>query len=309
MPGRLLALIGRNAPPFLAVGVFAGIVLPDLADFLRPALGPLVALLLGVSLLRLDWSALAAYAGRPASAGIATAWQLLLSPVLAWGCALLVGLPAGLTQALVLNGAAPSLVASVTIAQLVGLDAPLAVLLVVTTTFFLPFTLTPVIFWLLGVELSIDLLGFFGRFGLYIALPCAAAWALGRLLPAGLLERYRLETDGANAVILVLAAVAMMSGVTERLMTAPGTVALFLAAAVAFNLGFQVLGAALYWRQGRRTALSMGLASGNRNTALVLVLTGSLVSPDLGLYVAMAQIPIYLLPLVAKPIYGRLLAL
>ena len=42
---------------------------------------------------------------------------------------------------------------------------------------------------------------------------------------------------------------------------------------------------------------------------LVLVLTGGLVSPDLGLYVAMAQIPIYLLPLIAKPFYGRLLAL
>lgn len=307
MPGRLLTLIGRNAPPFLAVGVFAGIALPDLADFLRPALGPLVALLLGVSLLRLDWSALAANASRPATAGLATAWQLLLSPVLVWGCTLLVGLPSGLTQALVLNGAAPSLVASVTIAQLVGLDAPLAVLLVVTTTFFLPFTLTPVIFWLLGVELSIDLIAFFTRFALYIAVPFAAAWTLGRLLPAGLLDRYKVEIDGANAVILVLAALAMMSGVTERLMTAPGTVAQFLAAAVAFNLGFQVLGAVIYWRHGRRTALSMGLSSGNRNTALVLVLTGGLVSPDLGLYVAMAQIPIYLLPLVAKPFYGRLL--
>ncbi len=52
----------------------------------------------------------------------------------------------------------------------------------------------------------------------------------------------------------------------------------------------------------------MGLISGNRNTALILVLTGSFVGPDLGLYVAMAQIPIYLLPLLAKPLYGRLLA-
>lgn len=309
MPGRLLALIGRNAPRFLAVGVFAGIVLPDLADLLRPVLGPLVALLLGVSLLRLDWSALAVNASRPATVGLATLWQLLLAPVLVWGCALLVGLPSGLTQALVLNGAAPSLVASVTIAQLVGLDAPLAALLLVITTFLLPFTLTPVIFWLLGVELGIDLIVFFSRFALYIVLPFTVAWTLGRILPAGLLDRYKMEIDGVNAVILVLAALAMMSGVTERLATAPGTVALFLAAAVTFNFGFQVLGSLIYWRLGRRTALSMGLTSGNRNTALVLVLTGGLVSPDLGLYVAMAQIPIYLLPLVAKPIYGRLLAL
>lgn len=308
MPGRLLAFVGRHAPPFLAVGAFAGLALPDLASWLRPALGPLVGLLLAVSLLRLDWRALAAYAGRPASAGLATAWQLVAAPVLVWGCTLFAGLPPGLTQALVLNSAAPSLVGSVTLAQLVGLDAPLAVLLVVTTTFFLPLTLTPVIFWLLGVELGIDLIAFFGRFALYIALPFAVAWALRRLLPAGLIARNALQLDGANVVILILAALAMMDGVTARLLAAPGTVALFLAAAVTFNFSFQALGAALYWRRGRRTALSMGLATGNRNTALVLVLTGGLLSPDLGLYVAMAQIPIYLLPLVAKPLYGRLLA-
>jgi BASS family bile acid:Na+ symporter len=50
----------------------------------------------------------------------------------------------------------------------------------------------------------------------------------------------------------------------------------------------------------------MGLVSGNRNTALILVLAGGIAHPDLALYVAMAQIPIYLLPLVAKPIYSRL---
>jgi BASS family bile acid:Na+ symporter len=108
-------------------------------------------------------------------------------------------------------------------------------------------------------------------------------------------------------VILVFAALAMMDGVTARLLAEPMTVALFLAAAVVFNVGFQALGALVYWRRGRRAALSMGLALGNRNMALMLVLAGGLLGPDLALYVAMAQIPVYLLPLVAKPLYGRLL--
>jgi BASS family bile acid:Na+ symporter len=51
----------------------------------------------------------------------------------------------------------------------------------------------------------------------------------------------------------------------------------------------------------------MGLSLGNRNMALMLVLAGGLLGPDLALYVAMAQIPVYLLPLVAKPLYRRLL--
>ena len=41
--------------------------------------------------------------------------------------------------------------------------------------------------------------------------------------------------------------------------------------------------------------------------ALMLVLAGSLLGPDLALYVAMAEIPVYLLPLVANPLYSRVL--
>ncbi len=308
MPGPLLAAIGRNAPLCLAAGVFLGLVLPQVAGFLRPALGPLVALLLAGSLVRLDWLGLVAHVRRPGAAGLATGWQLVASPVLVWALTLFLGLPAGLTQALVLNAAAPSLVASVTIAQLTGLDAPLAVTLVVVTTLVLPVTLAPVVFWLLGIDLEFGLAVFYMRFGLFVGLPFAAAWLIKAFLPARAIDRNATAVDGFNVVVLVLAAIAMMDGVTARLIAAPGSVALFLAAAALFNALFQVLGALLFWRYGRHFALTMGLASGNRNTALILVLTGALVGPDLGLYVAMAQIPIYLLPLLAKPLYGRLLA-
>lgn len=36
MPARLLALLGRHAQPILAGGVFAGLLLPDLAAALYP---------------------------------------------------------------------------------------------------------------------------------------------------------------------------------------------------------------------------------------------------------------------------------
>ena len=307
MSSRALAVLGRHAPPFLAGGVFLGIALPDLAAALRPGLGPLVGLLLAGSLLRLDWSGLLGHIRRPGAAALATGWQLVISPVLVWALTLFAGLPPGLTQALILNSAAPCLIASVTLAQLVGLDAPLAVTLVMVTTLLLPLTLTPVLFWLLGLDLAIDLAAFYIRFALFVGLPFAVAGALRRWLPARLFTDHGAEIDGFNVVVLVLAALAIMDGVTARLLAEPATVALFLAATVAFNAGFQVLGALVFRRRGRRAALSMGLCLGNRNTVLILVLTGGLAGPDLALYVAMAQIPIYLLPLVARPLYGRLL--
>lgn len=308
MPTFLFSFMGRHAPLILGGGVFLGLFLPDLASALGPALGPLVAVLLGVSLLRLDWAGLFTALRRPGIVLLAAAWSLGVCPVLVWACTLALGLPPGLAHALVLNSAAPTLVGSATVAQLIGLDAALAVVLVVITTFFLPLTLSPVIFWLLDIELAIELATFYLRFVLFIGLPFAVAWTLHRLLPAGLLERHAEALDGMSVVILLLAALAMMDGVTARLLTEPGTVFLFLLATVTFNFAFQALGALIFWSRGRFQAFSLGLATGNRNTGLILVLTGDIFGADLALYVAMAQIPIYLLPLIARPVYRRLLA-
>lgn len=305
MVSILLGALARHAPFFLAGGVFLGLLLPDLAAFLRPALGPIVAVLLGVSLLRIDWASLYLLLRRPGIAAITTLWHLGVSPLLVWAATFWIGLPPGLFQSLVLNGAASALVGSATLAQLIGLDAALSVILVVTTTFLLPLTLPPVVFWLLGIELTIDLARFYLRFLLFIGLPFLAAVGIRALFPAVFFQRHAGALDGLSVVILLLAALAMMDGVLARLLAAPTTVGLFLLAAVIFNLGFQALGALVFWRRGPQQAFSLGLAAGNRNMALMLVLTGDIFGPDLALYVAMAQIPVYLLPLFAKPLYRR----
>ena len=80
----------------------------------------------------------------------------------------------------------------------------------------------------------------------------------------------------------------------------------FLVAAVVFNAGLQALGALAFRGRGRLGALTVGLVLGNRNMALMLVLMAGVVGPDFGLYVAMAQLPIYLLPSLGTPIYRRL---
>ena len=51
---RLLAVLTRHGPLVLAIGLALGVVVPALATTLRPALGPLVALLMLVSVLRLE---------------------------------------------------------------------------------------------------------------------------------------------------------------------------------------------------------------------------------------------------------------
>jgi BASS family bile acid:Na+ symporter len=265
-----------------------------------------VVALMTVSLLRLDWSALGRGLRAPAAALVVALWMLVLTPLLAWTLALALGLSPSLTMALVLNGAAPALIAAIPIAQLVGLDAPLVVVLVVVTTLALPVTLMPVLLWLLGLAGALDLGAFFLRFAVYIVAPFAIAGVLRAGLGAARIESRVASLDGLNVVLLVLCALGLMDGVTAEVLARPGKMLGFLAAAVIFNAGFQALGALAFRGRGRLGALTAGLVLGNRNMALMLVLMAGAVGPDFGLYVAMAQLPIYLLPILGAPIYRRL---
>jgi BASS family bile acid:Na+ symporter len=301
-----LAFLAGRAPLFLALGVFAGLFLPELATAARSLLEPGVVGLMTVSLLRLDWPALGRSLRAPAAALVAAVWLLVLTPLLAWILALALGLPAGLTTALVLNGAAPALIAAIPIALLVGLDAPLVVALVVITTLALPVTLMPVLLWLLDLAGALDLGAFFLRFAVYIVAPFAIAGILRARLGTARIESRAVSLDGVNVVLLVLCALGLMDGVTAEVLARPGRMFGFLVAAVVFNAGFQVLGALVFRGRGRLGALTVGLALGNRNMALMLVLMAGTAGPDFGLYVAMAQLPIYLLPSLGAPIYRRL---
>ncbi len=302
----VLAFLAGRAPVFLAFGVFAGLFLPELATAARALLEPGVVGLMTVSLLRLDWPALGRSLRAPAAALVAAVWLLVLTPLLAWILALALGLPAGLTTALVLNGAAPALIAAIPIALLVGLDAPLVVALVVITTLALPVTLMPVLLWLLDLAGALDLGAFFLRFAVYIVAPFAIAGILRARLGAARIESRAVTLDGVNVVLLVLCALGLMDGVTAEVLARPGRMFGFLVAAVVFNGGLQVLGALVFRGRGRLGALTVGLALGNRNMALMLVLMAGTAGPDFGLYVAMAQLPIYLLPSIGAPIYRRL---
>ena len=197
--------------------------------------------------------------------------------------------------------------ASPAFALLLGLDAALALVLLVAGTALLPLTLGPVAFWLLDLELSVGLGPFLLRVALYIALPFAISAAARRFLQPDWLGARAAGIDGLIVLALVVFAVAIMDGVTARLLADPWTVAGFTAAAFILNLVLQAIGAAAFFWMGWRGALTMGLASGYRNMAIMLVLTAGMAGPDMWLYVAIAQFPIFVMPMLTNPLYRRVL--
>ncbi len=307
MIGQFLHLMAGNARPVLAGGIFAGLLLPDVAAFLRPLMEAAVVTSLTLSMLRIDWPAIAAYGRRPGSAGAALGWILLGAPALTLAAVTALDVPAGLAMALVFAAAAPPVTAAPAFALLLGLDAALALVVLVLGTALLPLTLGPVAFWLLDLELTVGLGPFLLRIAVFIGLPFVVSALARRTLGRPRLDAGATEINGAIVLALVVFAIAIMDGVSARLLADPWTVALFAGAAFALNIALQVLGTALFFWMGRRRALTMGLSSGYRNMAIMLVLTVGIAGPDMWLYVAMAQLPMYILPMLSNPLYRRML--
>jgi BASS family bile acid:Na+ symporter len=79
-----------------------------------------------------------------------------------------------------------------------------------------------------------------------------------------------------------------------------------LALATTMTFGLGALTALVFRKTGAHAALPLAHAAGSRNTGLMLAAAAGLVPELVWLYVALIQIPIYALPLIARPLLRRL---
>jgi BASS family bile acid:Na+ symporter len=303
---RLLALLGRHGTWFLAVGLFIGLVLPPLATLVRPALNVLIFLLTAAAFLGIDWPALAAHARRPLMLALVLAWTLVAAPVVTALAARALGLPPPLAQGLVLWAASPPLISVPAIALLLGLDGALALILMVSGIFLMPFTLPPLVLGLIGLKLGVGIVALMRSLVMFIGGAALLAAALRRLIGTERLRRHALELSGLNVLILLLFAIGIMDGVSALLLARPQQVLFYAATALGASLALQALSFAAFAFLPRRSALTVGLVGGNNNMAVVWASLGAAATPELTLFFAVVQLPIYVLPAVLKPVYRRL---
>jgi len=303
--GRALAFVGRHGALFLAGGVLLGLAAPPLAAAARPLLAPALLVPLTIALLRLDWRALGDYARRPVLIGVTAAWLLGASPLLVWLALRGVALPSALEHALVLMAASSPVTMCATVSLLVGLDAALAVVVIVVTTALVPLTLPLVALPLLGLALAIDLPTFMFRLAWMVGAAFAAALVVRRLAGPARLARGARALDAVAVLSLVVFAVAIMDGVTAALLERPGYVLGTLAAAFVANLALQALGTAAFLGLGLRRALTVGLMTGNCNMGIVLIALAYEAPFDTVMFFALGQIPMYMLPALLMPLYRR----
>ena len=306
--GRLLATLGGQGPKVLFGGVFLGLLLPDVATVFRPALPYIVALLLMLSLLRVDWGEIGETVRRPGAVGLAIMWMMLVSPLAMWALLSVVPLPPALTTALILMAAAPPILGATAIAILLGLDGALAVVVGLLATLLTPITVPPLALALLGVSLDIGVGEFMLRLAAVVAIAFAIAAAIRRLTGTERLRAWGSRIDGVIVLLMLVFALAIMHGVTDAIFERPRVVLLWLAAAFVANPLLQALGVLAFSWMGLKRALTCGLLSGNCNMGLLLAALPPDADYDVVLFFALAQIPMYTLPALVLPFYRRMLA-
>jgi predicted Na+-dependent transporter len=295
--GRLLGFAGRNGPLLLLFGVSVGLVAPALAEAARPLMGLAVFIFTLGAFLKVDAAAFRAEAADRRLILAILAWASFGVPLLAF--ILLHILPAGpdLAMGILLCALAPPVGSAAAIAAMLGLSAPLALLATVVATLAAPFYLPPLAVLLADAELTIDPLSLSLRLGLIVGGAALVSWLLRRF--AG-----RWVTANPNAMTgiavfgLILVAIGAMRGMRQQILAAPQEAAMMLGLAFATNLGFQVIGSALFAATDRIRALTIGLVSGNRNITLVWAAATPFLAdhPKVELFLAMSAFPIFMLP-------------
>jgi BASS family bile acid:Na+ symporter len=302
---NLLRLLGRHARWALPIGVLIGIALPALASLMRPLLTPAVVATLAITLVRLDWQVIWDRIRRPALPLLIAALQLVASPLIVLALTSTFGLAAAVSVALILQSAAPPVGSAATFALMTGIDGEHVLVVTVLTTILLPFTLTPLVAYVLAQSgVQVDLLSFFLRVCALVGAPLLVAqivrWLVG-------VKRLRDNDDvlsGVNVVLLVVFAIAIMDGVAAFFLASPAAglrlVALSFLMAVLLHLCAYL---ALRWH-GHETGLVAALGSGNRNMGLMLAITAGSAGETASLYFGIAQIPMYCVPLLLAPLVG-----
>ncbi len=292
----------------MASAFVIGYLLPPLAAACREFILPAIIIILTVAMLRLDVARLRDYIRRPGATALIVLVNLIAAPVLMWVLLTPIDIPDELRQGMVLLAAAPMVSSAIAFATILELDSALAVAVMVTTYAIVPITLPALSLCLLGLDLGVGFFDLFSRLFATIAIPAGIAFAIRRwvIKPEIMLKNAR-ALDGISVLFVMVFGFGIIHGLPAFVAARPDYVVLVLAASFAANIGLQIVGAALFLWMGRREALTVGLVTGNTNLGLLMVTLADRAPPELLVCFVLGQIPMYFLPVVALPVYRRLM--
>lgn len=292
----------------MAGALVAGFIVQPVAAFFRPYILYAIIVILAIAMVQLDTERLRHYARRPVLLAAIVVVNIVAAPVFIWLVITPFGLPEGLEQGLVLIAAAPMVSSAIAIAAILGLDAALGVAVLVVSYAFVPLTLPALSLGLIGLDLGVGFFDLFIRLFSTIAISAAIAVVVRCLLvPRPVLVSNARAIDGLGVLLIMVFCLGIVDGLQAFAIENLNYVLLVLVATCAVNIGLQIFAALIFLRMGRREALTVGLVTGNTNLGLVLVTLADRAPPELLVCFVLGQVPMYFLPVVALPVYRRLI--
>jgi BASS family bile acid:Na+ symporter len=304
-----LGWLGRHGTRAIAISVFLGLALPQLAARFKPFVPEAIFALLILAFLRVDPLALRAYFVRPKLIVLATVWIMVVSPAILGALFLLLGtetaLP-GLHVALVLQSSAAPIMSAPAFAALMGLDAALSLATLMLCVAVTPLTAPLFVYLFAGTALAVAPTALAAKLGMLLGGSALIAWTLRRVAGNAWIDAQRERIDGLSVVTLFVFAIAVMDGVAALLWQRPWFVLGLTLVCFVIAFGSMVATTLVFLRAGRARAFALGLSAANRNMGLMLAAMGGLL-PDLTwLYMGLAQFPIYLMPQMLLPLARRI---
>lgn len=275
----------------LAGGVFIGFLLQDLAAWLYPAFPFLIATLLLLAFVQIpaqEWFV------RPSPALLQSlVWALFVVPLIV----LLTPLPAWVSLILLTVVCAPSVASASNLALITQLDAAYALRFTLISSLLAP--ISALCFF--SSQLSLDWVqaaGFLLRLYAIIGGAFMIAALLQKRFSQPQIQAQKAPLNLAAVFTLTLFAIAIMHGSREAALSDPWRCLGILLLAFAVNFGLQFVTYALTRWGTKRSSVACwtdALLHGNRNVALIYAFLPA--QPELALFIAFYQIPMYLTPL------------
>ncbi|KAF0231994.1 MAG: bile acidNa+ symporter BASS [Beijerinckiaceae bacterium] len=304
-----LAYVGRHAAAAYALSIFLGLALPQIAAVLRPVIPISIFTFIVLSFARANLPGLRAVVARPVRLGYGLAISTLIPPLVAWvilATPLAAGLDPGIRLGIALMAAAPPLMASPAFASVLGLENSLALTLLVLGMVLAPVASPALASALAGAEVPISPFALAQRLAIFIGGGMLVGLAVRKVLGMARIAALKNEFDGMGVVLFFLFAIAAMDGVIDAALSTPVLVISILLASSAFSAVCFALAYGLARAFGFNDRFTTAICIGLRNMGLLMAPIFSVVPQTTFLYFALAQVPIYIAPIILKAVKARL---
>ena len=299
---KIIELIGSKATYTLPLGLAIGLLLPELADFLKAYLVTTLFISLTLALLCTPTEKIISSFLRTKLLVSALIWILVVSPILVWYLVSLVNINESVALAAVFSAAAPPVTATAAIAIFLRLDSAVAACVTVLSMALTPLVLPLTFRYLINTELELDVWIISLQLMFFIFISFVTTFVFKRALGEQKIAKNKLLFDGISVISISLFTIGIMSGVSDMIASRPWFVFENLIVSSVLVLGLYIISTIVFWRAGNKSAMAIGVASGNCNLGLMYLVLVDKVDIEVLIFFSIGQIPMYLLPTLCSPV-------